>query len=360
VHRLKVLVTAGLSDYKLRTKLMGLLENKRIERVVLVRRFPLSLGHPKLENVNPRGIFASSRLFYELWRAWKMGRLTSGGIDLIVGIQLVLHGVQAVLAGRLGARPSVVSVIGSDVHIQLLSWWKRPLLGWILRNTSALSVMGPESRRILSKAGVARDRMFEIQNLQDAERFQPRDCPSQYDFVFIGHLIPRKRIDALLAAVAEVSQTMTGLRMVIVGDGPLRHRLEASARALEPNAKVDFVGQQKSVERYLNVSRVFVLVSSIEALPAAAIEAMYCGLPAVLTSVCDIPGLFLDGENALLVPLGDHEALVAALCRILTEPGLYQRLRQGALSARKRHMDMWGIEGQVKRWNEILDAVCLL
>ncbi len=358
-HKLTVLVTAKLSDYKLRTKLIGLLENERIGKVLLVRRFPMQPGHSKLENINPQGFFASSRLLYELWRAWKMGRLARERVDLVVGIQLLLHGVQAVVAGLLGGRPAVVSVIGSDVHIHLASRWKRPLLGWALRHASASTVMGPESRRKLSEAGVTRSRMFEIQNFQAAERFQPREEPPRYDLVYIGHLIPRKRVDALLAAVKDVSQTVPGVRLAIVGDGPLRSQLETMARSLAPNARVDFVGQQGAVEHYLNASRVFVLVSRIEALPAAAIEAMYCGIPAVLTSVCDIPGLFVDGENALLVPMGDHEALVAALCRILTEPGLYHRLRGSALAARKRHMKMWGVEGQVKRWNDILDAVCL-
>lgn len=358
-HKLTVLVTAKLSDYKLRTKLIGLLENDRVDRVLLVRRFPLEPGHFKLENVNPPGVFASSRLLYELWRAWKMRCLTREGVDLVVGIQLVLHGVQAVVAGMLGGRPAVVSVIGSDVHIHLSSPWKRPLLGWALRRASASTVMGPESRRKLSEVGVARGRMVEIQNFQDAERFQPRDRPPRYDLVYIGHLIPLKSVDALLACAAELKKTMPDVKMVIVGDGPERARLETTAQALGLEGQVDFVGRQRSVEDYLGSSRALVLVSKSEALPAAAIEAMYCGIPSVLTSVGDIPGFFEHNKNALLVTPGDHEALVDALRRILSEPGLYQRLCQGALKARKRHMKMWGIEGQVNRWNQILSDVGL-
>jgi len=87
-HKLTVLVTAKLSDYKLRTKLIGLLENDRVGRVLLVRRFPLEPGHCKLENLNPPGVFASSRLLYELWRVWKMRRLTRERCDRLASIPM--------------------------------------------------------------------------------------------------------------------------------------------------------------------------------------------------------------------------------------------------------------------------------
>ena len=354
---MKALVTAGLSDYKLRTKLVGLLDNEQIDEIVLVRRAPLRSSHPKLKNVNPRGPFAASRLLYEFWRTWTLWRLAGRGADVVMGIQLVLHGVQAALVGRLRRIPAVLSVIGDDVHIHLLSWWKRPMLAWSVRQAAAATVMGPESRRKLCEVGVPAFKTFEIQNYQDIGRFRPRGGEIRWDFIFVGDLIPRKRVDALLDAISDVARAVSGIQLAIVGDGPERHRLETRARELNIENQVDFLGRQEEVEKFLNASRAFVLISSIEALPAAAIEAMYCGLPAVLTSVCDIPGLFVHEENALLVSLDDHSGLVAALRQMIKDPELYARLREGALRSRGCHAEKWNSEGQVRRWSELLDSV---
>jgi glycosyltransferase involved in cell wall biosynthesis len=357
--RLKVLVTARLSDYKLRTKLIGLLENRRIGTVLLVRRFPLPFYHPKLTNIAPRGVFAADIVLYELWRLWTLWRLTAHGIDLLVGIQLSLHGLQVALIGRLRGIPSVLGVVGSDVHIHLRSRCKRPLFAWALRGAAVVTVMGTASRRRISKTGVDPATILEIQNFHDPERFQPHNRSPRYDFIYVGSLIALKCVDTLLGALAKLETTGAGARTAILGDGPDRRRLEALAQELGLGARIDFLGWQRSVEDYLNVSRVLVLASRSEAMPAVAIEAMYCGIPSVLTAVGDIPAWFEHEKNALLVPPGNPEALADALCRVLSEPALYESLRKGALAARERHMKKWGIAGQVQRWDDILRAAGL-
>jgi glycosyltransferase involved in cell wall biosynthesis len=82
---------------------------------------------------------------------------------------------------------------------------------------------------------------------------------------------------------------------------------------------------------------------------------MLCGLPVILTDVGDIPALFEHGVNALLVPYGDQASLNEALMGILIDRALYARLRKGALAARVRFIERWGLPGQVAAWDAILD-----
>jgi glycosyltransferase involved in cell wall biosynthesis len=72
------------------------------------------------------------------------------------------------------------------------------------------------------------------------------------------------------------------------------------------------------------------LSSDWENLPHSAVEALSVGVPVVSTAVGGVPEVVTDGENGLLVPPGDAEALAIAMRRILEEPGLRERLAAGA------------------------------
>jgi glycosyltransferase involved in cell wall biosynthesis len=347
----RVLVTAGLSDYKLRTKLVGLVENPNVNEIVLIRKTPLQEFSQKVINHTPHGIWRKSRLGYELWRVHAIFQhLKSKRFHCTIGIQLVCHGIQATL-GSLSGVPAVISFIGKDVHSLLKHRWTRLILKWIVLRAKVVTIMGDESRRIIRNIGVPNDRIVEIQNFQDPEKFRPERAECKWDLIYVGQLIRRKCIDDLLRAVAMIRPLPS---LVIVGDGPEEGRLKRLAIRLGIIDKVDFVGEQSDVSAYLNAAKIFVLVSRTEALPAAAIEAMYCGLPAILTRICDIPSLFKDGDNAMLVPFGRASALVDAIQRLLENDELMNCLMAGAIRTREEHLRRWRIEAQISKWDGIL------
>lgn len=359
---MRILATALLRDYKLGTKLMGLTGNPRVERIDLVRRHPLGGLGPrelaKVRNINPEGVWRDAWPLYEAFRFRALGaQIRRERPDLLFGVYLMLHGMHIALAGRRAGVPYVLSLIGDDVQTYLRLPATRPLLAWTVRGAAAVTVMGPSSRDIVVAAGCAPERVFEIQNHQDCERFSPGPGPdaAEYDIVFVGDFIPRKGIDSILRAMAALRPRRKA-RAALVGDGPSLAGLQALARTLGLEDSVDFLGRRPDVEAVLRRSRVLVMPSSLEGLPAAAVEAMLCGLPVVLTDVGDVRALFRHGENALLAPHGDQPALDKALRDVLTDQALYDRLRAGALAARERFVEEWGLEGQVRAWDRILDT----
>lgn len=355
---MKLLVTALLSDYKLRTKLIGLIQNHAVDEVILVRRKTLP-GLPKIRNVTPSGPCRDCRWLYEIWRFKSILHLIwTEKIDVLIGIQMVLHGLQIALIGRLSGLPYVLSVIGKDVHRDLFSPVKGPFLAWALRGAQGITVMGPRSRQILMALPVPEKRLFEIQNHQDPKRFAPdTKAPKPWDLLFVGALVRRKRLDRLLHAVADVSKTLPAVRLGLLGRGPEETALKELTHRLSIEENVTFLGHDPQVESHLQAAQVFVMTSSFEGVPAAAIEAMLCGLPVILTDVGDIPGVFVNDRNALLVPPGDHVALVSAITALLTDTRTYTRLQQGALYTRKAHLKRWDLTGQTKAWEVVFDHV---
>lgn len=137
----------------------------------------------------------------------------------------------------------------------------------------------------------------------------PSDAPVA---VFVGALAPEKRVDLLIEAVRQVP----ALYLWIVGDGPLRARLEQQVERAGMTQTVRFFGVRKDVASYLAAADLLALSSDTEGVPAVVLEAGYLGLPVVATRVGGIPEVVQDGETGLLVPPGDRDALAAALARL--------------------------------------------
>lgn len=351
---MKILVTALLNNYKLRTNLMGMINSRKVSEIILVRRWPLH-GEAKVRNVNPSGIWKKYILLYELWRFVTIMRIfLKEDVNAIIGIQMVLHGMQAAIAGFLTRTPIVVSAIGSDIYVHMQKRWEQPILKWAFKRSDAILVKGSKSKKMLLGTGISPSKIFVNQDYQDEKRFVPKDMEKRWDLLFIGNLLPVKRVHALIDAVAEVSKELKRIRFGMLGDGREQDRLERLVQDLGIVEYVDFIGRKDDVENYINSARAVILVSRSEGMPAVAIESIFCGVPVILTDVGDIKDIFIHGENALLVPVGDKRALLAAIKRILTDDELYAVLRDGALKARERHIQRWNLEGQVKEWEKVL------
>jgi glycosyltransferase involved in cell wall biosynthesis len=351
---MKILVTALLSNYKLDTKLMGMIYSKKVSEIILVRRWPLH-GAAKVRNVNPSGIWKKYKLVYELWRFVTIMRiLLKEDVNAIIGIQMVLHGLQAAIAGRLTRTPFILSAIGSDIYVHTQKRWERLFLKWAFKRSDAILVKGSKSKKMLLDVGISPNKIFISQDYQDENRFVPKRMEKRWALLFMGNLVPVKRVHALIEAVAEVSKDLQKVRLGILGDGPEQARLERLVQDLGIAENMDFIGRKDDVENYINSARAVILVSRSEGMPAAAIESIFCGVPVILTDVGDIKDIFIHGENALLVPAGDKWALVAAIRQLLTDDELYEHLREGALKTRERHIQKWNLKGQVREWEKAL------
>ena len=142
----------------------------------------------------------------------------------------------------------------------------------------------------------------------------------------VGRLSEIKRQTLLLQAMAGLTQRFPAVRLLLVGAGPERERLEQEASDLGIRDRVYFAGYQAEPGRYLQAMDVFALSSRSEGLPIALLEAWAAGLPVVSSAVGGIPKTVTHGENGLLFASGDVVALGAALALPLNEPSLASRL----------------------------------
>lgn len=150
---------------------------------------------------------------------------------------------------------------------------------------------------------------------------QPRRQGAGASFLVLGRLSPEKGVDTAIAAVAGRSS------LVVVGDGPEREHLAATAPA-----STSFAGsvEAESVPSYLSRTRAVLVPSRCyEGAPRSIIEAFASGVPVIASRMGGMPELVQDGVNGLLVPPGDIRAWRAAVDRLLDDD-FSERLGHGA------------------------------
>jgi glycosyltransferase involved in cell wall biosynthesis len=137
--------------------------------------------------------------------------------------------------------------------------------------------------------------------------------------VALGRLVPDKDFVTLLRAFARLDDREA--RLVILGEGEERARLEAEAWGLGIAAQVDMPGFESDVAARLDAARGFVLSSRREAFGLACVEALAHGLPVVATDCGGPAEILVAPTHGVLAPVGDVEALARALAGALADPG---------------------------------------
>jgi glycosyltransferase involved in cell wall biosynthesis len=158
----------------------------------------------------------------------------------------------------------------------------------------------------------------------------------------VGRLDYQKGHSFLIEAVAKLRATQP-VKLVLVGDGPLRRELENLARTLRIEEACLFAGEVQDIPAWLSAFDVFALPSLWEGLPNALLEAMAMGLAVVATKVDGVPELVRHDANGLLCEPKDTQTLFVALQDLVLDPELRQRLGAEAKRAIKekfRLMDM--------------------
>lgn len=152
--------------------------------------------------------------------------------------------------------------------------------------------------------------------------------PSQPIVGTVARLHRQKGITFLLKAAKKICKAFPEVKIIIVGGGPLRSKLEREAQRLGLEEEVLFMGEKEDVAKFLSIFDVFVLPSLWEGLPYVLIEAAIFGKPVVATDVDGVREVIENGETGILVPTRDPEALSQAVIHFLQDKEYALKLSQ--------------------------------
>jgi glycosyltransferase involved in cell wall biosynthesis len=213
-----------------------------------------------------------------------------------------------------------------------------------------------ERNRLLAN-GLSTNKSTVIHSGIDTERFQRGDpAPAlltQYGldkqqhtiFGIVARLSEEKGHHYLLHAFATLYREDKSLRLMIVGDGPLRPQTQALATTLGIVEGVIFTGLQRNVPAYLALFDVFVLASTRESFPLAAREAMAAGKAVIAPNIGGCPEVVDDGTTGYLFEAGNTHDLAAKMRQIIGNKRFVECGRQAAGRAARLFSEQQWIEG---------------
>jgi glycosyltransferase involved in cell wall biosynthesis len=238
------------------------------------------------------------------------------------------------LAWRL-ARPGVAALAtahgwtGHSTRERLLYY---PGDRWILARFPHVIAVSGDIRNQLIRAGAAPGNVTVVLNAIDPLAFT-RDrstqaearrhfgvAPSDFVVGAVGRLEPQKDFHLLINAFARIAPGMASARLLIAGDGSLRESLQAHIDRLGLNAQCRLLGHVGDILLLHHTFDLFAQSSNYEGTPNAVLEAMALESPIVATDAGGTAEIARHGQEALIVPFRNEDALTAALLEAIGRP----------------------------------------
>lgn len=264
--------------------------------------------------------------------------------DVVLATYAHTTGFIGAIASMLAKRTFVVHVVGSDLRFQARTLLGRLMVSLIFRKSSGVVCVSRDLQTIAMQLGAKHTTVIpdpvDTCNCENSKLVKRKSNL----IISVSSLIPLKGLSYLVIAMKRISDC----RLVVIGEGGERKKLETLSQELGLSNRVFFVGWMDHGSEfwdYLKEATLFVLPSTSEGTPRAIIEAMACGLPIVSTRVGGIPEIIKDGVNGFLVSPRNEEQLVGAIQRVLDDETFRKNASEINREKAKRYSnDIIGLE----------------
>jgi N-acetyl-alpha-D-glucosaminyl L-malate synthase BshA len=299
---------------------------------------------------------------YTIALASEMARVTKKEtLDLIHVHYALPHATAAQLAREITGTPYITTLHGSDVTILGSDPSYEPINTMSIEASDAITTVS-KYMAIEAKNNLKIEKNIHvIPNFVDHETYQPAPCqivenprPKGITLVHVSNFRPVKRIEDLIYSMCIITKKEPNAQLILVGDGPERHRVERLIDRLDLRKNILVTGYRSDVAAMMNCADALVLCSETENAPLTILEGMSCGLPIIATNVGGIPEQVQDGENGFLVPVKHPEEIAEAALKLNADPKLTAKM--GA-NARKTVMERYTKDIVLKQYVDVYEDI---
>lgn len=279
-------------------------------------------------------------------------RLRNDRVDIVH-----THNTYAHFYGSVAASWAGVKTVINSQHGRGCGPRKKDKLLFRLANLKAARVVGVSEDAAALCRGEdpwAASKTKVIWNGIDTSRFVYRGPAPSPIAISVARLSPEKDFPTLLHAVAIVVRSVPDFKLLMIGNGAERAKLEALTKTLGIEANVEFLGERSDVPELLARAGFFVSSSKSEGISLTILEAMAVGLPVVTTRVGGNPEIVVEGQTGHLVPDQNPEALAAAMLQMLDHRDMWPAM--GELG-RRRVEQQFEIRTMIRQYEELYSEV---
>ena len=171
----------------------------------------------------------------------------------------------------------------------------------------------------------------------------------------IGSLNLQKDTATLIKAMPKIIKKLPSAKLIIVGSGPLKYKLQKLVKKLNLTGKVIFTGSIKDISSILQLFTVFVLPSKSEAFGISILEAMRANVPVIATRVGGIPEVVTHNQNGILIQPNNFKVLASTVVRLLNDKKLQRKIIKNGLDTVKKFSSNKMVNETAKLYKKLIN-----
>ena len=272
-------------------------------------------------------------------------------LDLLHVHYAIPHATSAFLAKQILKTegvdiPVITTLHGTDITVVGKDRTYKPVVTFSINESDGVTSVSEDLKQETLQTFKVTNDIEVIPNFVDMQRFhkQKKDhfkkiiCPEgERLIVHISNFRRVKRIDDVIQSFGKIKQSIPS-KLLLIGDGPERVKMEKLCRDLELCDDIRFIGKLDAIEEVLSVADLFFMPSEKESFGLAALEAMACEVPCITSNTGGLPELNIHGKTGFMSNVGDIDDMVKNALHILSDENL-ANFKTNAL-ARAREFDI--------------------
>lgn len=285
------------------------------------------------------------RYWLYLWNLLKIAKEA----DIIYAQGPVNSGLPAMLVSRILNKKFVVKVVGDyaweqgmvqfgikdlieDFQNKKYNWSveiRRNIQKMVVKRADIIITPGQWLKNLIKEWGIDGNKIKVIPNARPEIKKTKEQKKLTGDIIIsAGRLVNWKGFDALIEIMPDLIKENPNFRLIIIGSGPEKEKLENLITKLNLKDKVRLINKVsfEDLIKYFKASQMFVLNSGYEGLPHIILEAMAANLPVIASDVCGNPEVVKDGQNGLLVEYNNKRQIQEAILKLWKDKDLRERL----------------------------------
>ena len=264
-------------------------------------------------------------------------------IDIIHSHWLIPQGLIAAVYKKIfNPKIRIICTIhGSDIS-GLSSNIFKPIKIWVMNNCDIITTVSKALKKEVKT--ITHKKIQVINNAVDSTLFKPRPKSNKIiknhylesDFIlFVGRLSPEKGLEYLIDAMALILQNFPKIKLLVIGDGPKKEKMEIKCKELNISDKIIFLGKisNQSLPQYYQSSKMLIVPSLREGFGINIIESLACANPVIASKVGGITDIIKHKENGILIEPKNHLMIADAVLNLLNSDDLYEYLSKKGLES---------------------------
>jgi N-acetyl-alpha-D-glucosaminyl L-malate synthase BshA len=265
-------------------------------------------------------------------------------LDLLHVHYAIPHASAAYMAKQILASqgikiPFITTLHGTDITLLGKDESFEPVITFVINQSDAVTAVSESLRQDTYKSFATKRHIHVIPNFIEPEIY--RGSEGQFDktkyapngekiLMHISNFRPVKRVEDVIRVFDKVRKEIPS-KLLFVGDGPERHKIENLCRELGTCEQVKFLGKMKATEQVLSLADLFILPSETESFGLAALEAMAAGVPVISTNTGGLTEININDYCGYLSNVGDVDDMALNAIRILKNEATLAQFKANAL-----------------------------